>query len=516
MIRRCLICAATALAFAALCLSCTHKEEAAGKFIKLAGFEKGMKSLSFHPGNSSMDLRIALNPAPDEVNPTDWCMRYVAGGGQSEFVWCDPYGRNFDFTANPPIFRMKVLAPAPGIRVNMTLEPARLDGPIRPVTVRSERSAVGGRWETMIFDFREFAPESNVYSKIVIVFNVERSGIDQTWYFDEIEGPDDDLRPITLMRPYAGNPVFRPEGKNNWRDAHIANTGILTPEESPTGLWMLYARGSGNIPDYHDQIGLFTQDPADFHPFGPWKEYEGNPVIQYTEGGWDDYLLLDTAPVVGPDGTLYIYYKGRNHQLSSNIGVAWSKDGGYHFEKPGRPWLSKPSGTTSAIYHDGKYWLFHGSRTYVSEDPLNGDNAEVVPGILPGGAPSHFDDRVIWGTFVWRLKDVDKWFMSYQGSARHADFPDRFHVAYSDDLVHWTKVQNLQPFYSRGSAGTWDQGGIWCPDVFEYKDSLYMYYEGWGIEGFVSDREEDYFSGHSSVGAASCSKADFLKWCGLE
>ena len=505
------------IGLALLCMACAPRNpEREIAYVALATWDQAIKPLEFNPGNSTMDLDVVDNPAPDAVNPSSRCMRYVGGGGHSEFIWSNPWGRNFDFTANPPIFKMKVLAPKAGLRVYMTLEPIDLSGPIRPVTVRNVVSSTSGRWEDMVFDFSEFAPESNVYSKIVLNFNAGRSGLNQIWYFDELYGPSDDLTPISLFRPYPGNPVFAPHGRNHWYDSHIANAGILSPEESPTGEWMFYCRGSGYIPDYHDQIGLFTQSADDFHPYGPWHEYENNPVIQYTEGGWDSFLLLDTAPVVGPDGTVYIYYKGRNHQLSSNIGVAWSTDGGYTFQKPGKPWLSKHSGTGSAVYHDGKYWLFCGSRVYVSDDPLNGDNSEIYTTITPGGAPSHFDDRVLWGTFVWRLKGVDKWFMTYQGSARKADFPDRFHVAISDDLIHWTKVQNPQPLYGRGPEGSWDQGGIWCPEVFEYKDSLYMYYEGWGVQNGVYDRNADYFPGHSSMGAAACSKADFLKWCGIE
>ena len=106
--------------------------------------------------------------------------------------------------------------------------------------------------------------------------------------------------------------------------------------------------------------------------------------------------------------------------------------------------------------------------------------------------------------------------MVYQGSDRHFDFPDRFHVAYSDDLLNWTKVQNTRPFFERGPAGRWDQGGIWFGEVFELDGMLYMYYEGWGCEGSVPDRDEPYFAGgHSSTGCASVSKEAFLKWCGL-
>ena len=56
---------------------------------------------------------------------------------------------------------------------------------------------------------------------------------------------------------------------------------------------------------------------------------------------------------------------------------------------------------------------------------------------------------------------------------------------------------------------------MWCPEIEEYAGMLYLYYEGWGIDKKVKDRNENYFEGHSSVGVASCSTEDFLRWCGL-
>ena len=95
-------------------------------------------------------------------------------------------------------------------------------------------------------------------------------------------------------------------------------------------------------------------------------------------------------------------------------------------------------------------------------------------------------------------------------------FPDRMHLAMSDDLVNWTKVDNTQPLFTRGPHGSWDQGGIWPTELFEYKGKLYLYYEGWGREGFVADRDKEYFRPASSqIGVAVADKEDFLKWCGL-
>ena len=489
-----------------LLLSCGRSGPAA--MITIASFEDSDKSLQAGASDTTVRIAIVNNPVPCKANPSEKCLRSEsAAGGEVRFA---PYSRNFDFTLNPPVFTIKVLAPEKGQPVVLRMRPFQKDSGYPVLEASGERTRKKGAWETLVFDFTDQAPEDNIYATLEVVLPAGE------WLLDDLMVPDDDLTSIALFKRYEGNPVFFPEGELNWRDAHIANAGILNPSQTPTGEWMMYIRGTGHTPDYHDQIGLFTQPADDFHPFGPWKEYEGNPVIPFSpKGAFDDYLLLDTAPVMGKDSVMYVYYKGRNYAMDSHIGVAYSTDGGYTFQKPGHPWRDEPGSTGSAIYHDGKYWLFCGQRVFVSEDPLDGNNAEIYTTITIGGAPSHFDDKSLWGTMVFRLEGIDKWFMAYQGSSRHVDFPDRFHIAMSDDLIHWEKVQNPQPLFTRGREGQWDQGGMWCPEIEEYAGMLYLYYEGWGIDKKVKDRNENYFEGHSSVGVASCSKEDFLRWCGL-
>lgn len=52
--------------------------------------------------------------------------------------------------------------------------------------------------------------------------------------------------------------------------------------------------------------------------------------------------------------------------------------------------------------------------------------------------------------------------MVYQSSTRYFDFPDRFHVAYSDDLLNWTKVDNTKPFSNAETQnnGTKEEFGL--------------------------------------------------------
>lgn len=470
--------------------------------------------VAFH--SPSLDVTTESNPRKAGANTTRRCGKVVSKGVAYEFIYSDPFPKTFDFTKNPPVFTMKVLAPRAGAKVYFKLEPFH-EGVVFPVTmeIQDVTTKYAGVWEDLVFDFSDMKPESNVYNKIVICFDAGEESSGEDWYFDEIRIPDDDISSICLMQRVPGNPVLRPDKSHKWMNTHIANAAIISPENSTDGNWWMYPRGGNDVNGSQEQIGVFTQKASEFNPLGPWEYYEGNPIIPVGEpGSFDEWRVLDGAPVVGPDGTTYIYYKGREFTGSNHLCVAYSSDG-YHFTKLDEPW-ERNSGPCDAVYHDGKFYIFKGEVVDVVSDPLSRSGVQTYTTIRHGNGPSNFDNYIIWGTMVFRLKDVDKWFMAYQGSSDHGDFPDRFHVAVSNDLVHWAKVENDQPFFARGSRGQWDQCGIWYPEVIEYKDNLYMYYEGWGREGYVENRDAGYSAGQNScTGVATCSKADFLEWAGI-
>lgn len=489
-------------------------------FINRCNYEN--VKLEFHPNNSSYE--IVDNPIKDGINQTNRCAKFVSNGTQNEFLWCDPMTRKLDFTRNAPIFKMKVLSPKVGASVYFKIEPPVLGGNNPPaLEIQNVVTTKAGEWEELTFDFTSLSPGSNLYQKIVLVFDIDGCSKGDIWYFDEILCPSDDLTDICLFQRYENNPIFKPEGPSSWRNLHIANAGILNPTISPDGNWWLYLRGTGNTPKYCDQIGLYKQSSENFKPFGPWDEYHSNPVLPIGENGsFDDGFLLDTAPVVGGEDTVFVYYNGNNSDRTKHgLCVRYSTDGGYTFNGIEEP-LLKGKGCSDAVYHNNKYYIYYGGgnpcRLYVSvtSNPLSLEYAKTYETIPIGNGPSNFDSHAVNGSMVFRLKGVNKWFTSYQGSSNSYDFPDRFHIAMSDDLIHWEKVQNDIPLFTRGSAGEWDQGAIWFCEIFEHEDMLYLYYEGWGREGYVENRDMPYFPGCSSIGAAYTSKADFLKWCGLK
>ena len=487
------------------------------EFINRCNFES--VRVTFHA--NQMTYEIVSNPAKDSANGTRNCAKVVSVAGDNEFLWCDPLPRKLDFTRNAPIFKMMVYAPKKGAEVSFKLEhPDNYANNPKTTTAVTTKA---GEWEELVFDFTDQELDDNFYQKIVLTFDRGKAAAGDTWYFDEILCPSDDLTDICLFKRYENNPVFKPEGPASWRNQHIANAGILSPANSPDGNWWMYLRGSGDKPYYCDQIGLYKQSAANFKPFGPWNEYEHNPVLPVgASGSFDDGFLLDTAPVVGKDGVVYVYYNGNNRDRSKHgLCVRYSTDGGYTFTGIDAPVLVG-KGCSDAVYHNGKYYIYYGGgnpcRLYVTVtgNPLSFAGAQTYETIPIGGGPSNFDSYAVNGSMIFRLEGVDKWFASYQGSSNSYDFPDRFHIAMSDDLIHWTKVDNDQPLYTRGSPGDWDQGGIWFCEIIEHQGMLYLYYEGWGREGYVENRDQPYFSGRSCIGAASASKEDFLKWCGLK
>ena len=337
-----------------------------------------------------------------------------------------------------------------------------------------------------------------------------------------------DLDRGCLMEKHAGNPLLdvRQVDLPQWRWMHAANVSILDPSSTPTGKWMMYLRGSGRYDDgNHNTIGLFEQEVAGFDPFGPWDEYAGNPVISYGEpGSIDEHGVLDTSAMRAVNGNTVIYVKGKDYEGSSTTIAAVSSDG-YTFEKLADP--ISDNGPCEAVYHDGLYYLYTGNMTQTNE---NGQTRWILqimvrtsdqygvftnaPAVaLTPGAPGTFDSKCVYGGKIFKVTGDSRWFMVYQASNIHIDYPDLFHVAWSTDLLHWTKVKNELPLLVRGNPGEWDQGAMWTGSVIEHNGSIYIYYEAWGSYDLLADRDAYYYpGGNSRVGVASVSVGDFLDW----
>lgn len=66
---------------------------------------------------------------------------------------------------------------------------------------------------------------------------------------------------------------------------------------------------------YHERIGLATSKSV----FGPWNRFD-KPILDVRKGKWDSLIVSNAAPVVMPDGRIFLFYKGvsqlRHHAIS--------------------------------------------------------------------------------------------------------------------------------------------------------------------------------------------------------
>lgn len=466
-------------------------------------------------GVSGVNAQTVANPLQDKLNPSDSCLRVASTGGAYDcLAMYSPFC--LDYALRRGEIRLKILPPRDNAMFAIKLSPTNTA--TCPETIISARAGAAGEWGEVVFDISGYGEYSNFYRRIYFYpdYSLKMSSV---WYIDDVMVPDDDISDFSLFRR-VGTPLL-PDISRPWMCNSIANPEVLYPSETIDGKWWLLARGGDGT---YSRLGYYTQNASSFNPLGPWNYHSGNPVIDINRYAFN----IDGIQAIDPcgftvEGKFYFYYKGMGWDSSSesvtnNVLLATTTDG-VNFTKAAPPWKTD-CGVADVVKWNGKYWLYVARRIYEFTNLMSGDGAvEHADIITLGGAPDNCDWYSINGGKLFRLEGVDKWFLCYQAGTRNPDFPGRFHLAYSDDLVNWTKVNNNKPLFTRGPRGAWDQGAIWAPSVFEYDGTLYMYYEGWGVEGDVPNRDEQYFlngsGGHSQIGIAACSKADFLSWCGF-
>jgi len=168
-------------------------------------------------------------------------------------------------------------------------------------------------------------------------------------------------RPLGPFIKHSKNkPILSVGQKGSWDDGSIACPMVL--KESDEKYYMWYWGMDDDPPFEYEGVGLATAA----HPLGPWKKYEGNPVL--TNVGY-------VGGVVKAAGKYYIYstytradsgYKGDYGPVV--MAVADRPEGPY-LKYAGNPVLEKGNagdwddgGISEAevLYHNGMFHMFYG------------------------------------------------------------------------------------------------------------------------------------------------------------
>ena len=169
-----------------------------------------------------------------------------------------------------------------------------------------------------------------------------------------------DSHPLGPWTKYDKNPIVDLGPKGSWEDCHVACASII--KEGADKYYMWYSGCSGDKEGKYPKwsIGLATSS----NPLGPWKKYEGNPVLKdfgYVGGVvkvkgryymYNEYPISSISPDQGPIALAtaekpegpWTKYEG-NPVISADDWGSWD-DGGFS--------------EAGVIYHDGLFHIFYG------------------------------------------------------------------------------------------------------------------------------------------------------------
>jgi GH43 family beta-xylosidase len=255
-------------------------------------------------------------------------------------------------------------------------------------------------------------------------------------------------------------------------------------------LW-LYAEGSSAG---HEQIGLFTGDPR--APEQAFSGHPANPVLRVGGGAYADGGVFDPS-VVRFGGVWYLYFSATEgdahdfaHKLAHGedvegpvgewIGVATSDDGVTFTKHDDGPVM--PGRCPVAFVWDGVVYLYHvkvqdgGYRIHLS---TSRDGFEFTPHgsrpVLDVGAEGEWDCRSVTTPKV--VADGGRFWMTYAGDASGFDDLSGVGIAWSDDLVTWTKAPS-NPVFGLGEEGAFDGVSVQSPLLVVDADRVLLFYAG--------------------------------------
>lgn len=156
------------------------------------------KDLNFAT-NNDLTYEVISNPVSGGINTSAKCAKVVSAGGKWEFIYSANMTEFIDFD-DSKIFKMKVYSPRIGVPIYFKVEGG---APAKEIT--SVTTTKANEWEELTFDFTDLDPMSMAYNKFVLLFDAGQEGTGETFYFDDIVGPDTKTVniPETTFIPYA-------------------------------------------------------------------------------------------------------------------------------------------------------------------------------------------------------------------------------------------------------------------------------------------------------------------------
>lgn len=264
--------------------------------------------------------------------------------------------------------------------------------------------------------------EMSDYTKVFLITAVLLCG---TLCTAESTQRNDLLEKGVFIQVPGPNPILQP-GSDGWDGSIIEMAGIF----KDFGTYYLYYHATGSGTGY--QVGVATSK----HPLGPFKKYEGNPVLKLgAEGSWEDRHVACAIIIKEGLDKYYMWYCGKNkHEKDPegafgglwHIGLATaSRPLGPWKKYEGNPIIRDFGYNSATVKVDGKYYLY-------SAYPIDSTGPDYSP-----------------------------------MAVAIADRPEG----------PWTKYSG-NPILQRGEWGEWDDGGFSDAAVIYHSGVFHMFQAG--------------------------------------
>lgn len=273
---------------------------------------------------------------------------------------------------------------------------------------------------------------------------------------------------INLSAVSSGSVLFSGTDSATW-DAKIRERGFIIYDEGRYKMWY-----TGYNPDSSALKFLGYATSVDGVK---WDRYADNPI--YRDKWTEDVFVMKQAD------TYYMFAEGADdkaHLLTSENGLQWTSKGDLTILTTKGDTIAPPYGTPTVFVEEDVWYLFYekvDSAVWLatSEDLLCWKNIKDEPVLQPG--PEGYDKGAIAANQI--IKQGDVYYMLYHATSN----PDwnkggspvfwNSNIAFSKDLLNWTKHTNNPIIENNESSPIWVDDGL-SPKIYTMHKGVRGYF----------------------------------------
>lgn len=255
----------------------------------------------------------------------------------------------------------------------------------------------------------------------------------------------------------------------SWNQAtETASIWVKVPSipADSTIVFFYYGNSSPSIPP-----------PVETPPTGPFTRDVSNPISPIGDPGAGANLLAENIiydPVSGHYWMVFANYRSGSY----GVGLVWSDDptdaSSWHWHGNIYTHTGNGSFAPHIIYENGLWYVFFASLpnvVYITCPTINGTYSAPTVVLSPSAA---WEAYRVDEPYVFKRSSDNKWFIVYMGDA--GSTTEQIGYATADNITGPYTKYSGNPCIAFGPAGSYDEGTVADPWVYEYYGTYYIGY----------------------------------------